>query len=966
MRLALPILVTEAMATLNLYRSSAGSGKTHILVRAYLQLALESPERFKEILAVTFTNQATQEMKQRILTYLHSLAQGLASPIAEELMQLKGWEMPILQERAQAVLSKILHHYTHFTVSTIDSFFQTIIRGFAKELGLQSGFSIEMEQEAVLDTIINEVVATASHGKQLQQWMVEFAERKLLDGKPWDFKRELKALGHELFTEAFSAKEVQLVRAISDKTSLNAFLQKLHQTKVHFESNLQGLGEAAMKAMHQAGLIVADFAYGKRGVAGYLAGLQQKQSFVPTQRAIEASQQMEAWYSKTTHKQQRIVKVVQHSLLNILAQAIRFYQAHHRIYHTALAVQHFIYAFGIITHLLERLNGYRDQNNVMLVSDAATFLHQIIAQNDAPFVYEKIGAFYKHFLIDEFQDISGFQWQNFQPLINNGLAGGHMSLVVGDVKQSIYRWRGGNWRLLLTQLEEDLTRTTAISLDYNWRSKRHIIDFNNTFFTEASTWLVRHLQEELEGLEDNVLKQALAAQAQQLGTAYQDVYQHIPRSCRQDDQGYVNITFFADEQPESGRTLSWREKVKARLPLLIEKLQRDGFALKNIALLVRNNAEGRELFQTLLAYQQSAQAKPGYRYDAISAESLYLGHNPWVNILVNALKCLADEQDYLAQAELTYLYQLYVCQEAHPVLHNYFQAATKEQVSKQQHSLLPQAFLAARTYLQQLPLYECIEALISIFQLQRAEATPFIQAFQDGVLAYTQKEPADSHRFLAWWKERGNKRTIPRMEEQDAISIMTIHQAKGLQFKAVILPFCEWDFDHNPQKPPIIWCATPTPPFSAFPALPLRYTRGLKDTVYVRDYYEERMQAYLDNLNLLYVAFTRPEDRLYAFAKRPSKQAFKTTADLLYHTFEQGEQKPDHDPANPKAFLTWKKHWNSSANTLEVGRAMPVANPSSKSTPITTQPYLTGDWRGKLAVQPKYAPMLDEAAPGVG
>ncbi|MEM7055937.1 MAG: UvrD-helicase domain-containing protein, partial [Bacteroidota bacterium] len=456
------------MSTLKLYRSSAGSGKTHTLVSTYLQLALENPERFQEILAVTFTNQATQEMKQRILSCLHSLAKGLASPLAKELMRLKGWEVTMLKKRAQAVLSKILHNYTHFTVSTIDSFFQAIIRGFAKELGLQSGFSIEIEQETILDLIINELIATASHDKQLKQWMVAFAEYKLLEGKTWDFKRELKALGHEIFTETFSVQEAQLGRAISDKTSLNAFLQKLQQAIVHFERNLQELGEVAMKAIHQSGLVVADFAYGKRGVAGYLEGLQQKYSFVPTQRATRALQRIEAWYSKTTDKQQRIVQVVQHSLLSILEQAIRFYRAHHRIYHTALAVQHFIYAFGITTQLLERLNDYRNQNNVMLVSDAATFLRQIIAENDAPFVYEKIGAYYKHFLIDEFQDISGLQWQNFQPLINNSLAAGHMSLAVGDAKQSIYRWRGGSWRLLLTQLEEDMTRTTAISLNHNW------------------------------------------------------------------------------------------------------------------------------------------------------------------------------------------------------------------------------------------------------------------------------------------------------------------------------------------------------------------------------------------------------------------------------------------------------------------------------------------------------------------
>lgn len=940
------------MSTLHVYRSSAGSGKTHTLVRAYLQLALVSPERFQAILAVTFTNQATQEMKQRILTYLHSLAQGLASPVAKELMQLQGWKMPALQKRAQVVLSNILHHYDHFTVSTMDSFFQTVVRGFVQELGLQSGFSIEMEQEPVLDTIVGELIAAASHDKQLQQWLVAFAEHRVLVGKHWEFERELKVLGYELFTEAFSMQEAQLVRAISDKKGLNIFLGRLHQLIARFEGRLQGLGEAAMRVMHRAGLGVTDFVYGKRGVAGYLAGLQQGQRFAPTKRAIEASDCIEAWCTKGTDKHERIIQVVKQDLQGLLKQAIHFYQTHHRRYHTALAVQHFIYAFGIITHLLARLNDYRAQKNVMLVSDAANLLRQIIAEHDAPFVYEKIGAFYKHFLIDEFQDISGFQWQNLKPLISSSLAEGHMSLLVGDVKQSIYRWRGGNWQLLLTQLAAEIPNTTSTTLHHNWRSKQHIIDFNNTLFTELSAWLVKHLQEELETLADDVLKQTLTTQIRALATAYQDVYQHIPSGYAQDDLGYVHITFLADQLTEEGPSLSWRAQVKARLPLLIEALQADGFALKDIALLVRNNAEGRELLQTLLAYQQSTQARPGYRYEAISAESLYLGHSPWVNILINALRCLAAEQDLLAQAELSHLYQRYVCQAAHTKFHGYPQAAAQ----------LPQDFLAKRASLQQLPLYELIEALVGIFQLQCAAAAPFIQAFQDIVLAYIRQKPTTIHHFLAWWQERGYKRSIPRGEGQDAMAIMTIHQAKGLQFKAVILPFCEWNFDHNPQMPPIIWCTTPTAPFSAFPALPLRYASGLKDTVYACDYFAERMQAYLDNLNLLYVAFTRPASRLYVFAKRPSKKLLKTTADVLYHTFERALQQPDHAMAHPGAFLPWKQYWNASTNTLIIGEPMPVSNASPKADAPITQPYLTSNWRSKLAVQPICTALLDKDA----
>jgi len=925
------LALQSPLATLKIYRSSAGAGKTHTLVSEYLKLALDHPEGFAQILAVTFTNQATQEMKQRILAYLHNLAQGIPSPVAEALLQDKGWSRGVLQSRAQAVLSNILHQYARFSVSTIDSFFQKIIRGFAQELGLQSGFRIELEQGHVMATIIDDLVAAASEDQQLQQWLVEFAEDKLLNGKPWNFKHELAVLGQELFTESFGVHEHQLVQVISDPTTLRRFLRDLYQHITYFEHKLQGLGQQALTIIQQAGLVVNDFAYGNSGVAGYLAGLVAKRKWTPSQRALQALQRVEAWYSRASDKRERIVKVVQDELKPCLQETVNFYDAHHRTYHTALEVRHFIYAFGIVTQLLARLNDYRAAHNVMLVSDAALFLRKIIAENETPFVYEKIGAFYKHFLIDEFQDISGFQWQNFKPLIENSLNEGLPSLVVGDVKQSIYRWRGGDWRLLLTQLEKDIGRTTVVTLDQNWRSKQHIVDFNNSFFTTVAATLVQHLTDELAMLEDPALKKDLMAQVQQLGTAYQEVHQQLPPQRVQADKGYVNITFLEDaadnEMPQS-----WREVSKARLPLLIEALQQDGVALKDIALLVRSNAEGRDLFRTLLAHQHSPQAQPGCRYDVISSESLYLGYHPWVNLLINALKCLVQEEAPLAQAELRYLYQVHVLQAAPATLHDCFQA-------EEGAAPLPEEFVSQRLYLQQLPLYELIEALISLFQLHQAAAIPFLQAFQDVVLAFSAKEVADIRSFLDWWEERGYRHTLPRVVEQDAMTLMTIHQAKGLQFKVVILPFCAWDLDHHVHRPPTLWCATDVAPFAAFPVLPVRYTHRLKNTVYVRAYYEERMQAYLDHLNLLYVAFTRPEDRLYVFAQRPIKVAPKTTSDLLYQTFL-----PTQELATaPKA---WDCCWDITTGVLEIGttQSLSLAQPGGQATATNLQQYFTNNW----------------------
>lgn len=901
--------MTSPLAKLTIYRSSAGAGKTHTLVGEYLNIALEHPDKFTQILAVTFTNQATQEMKQRILAYLYDLAQGNSTPVAKVLMQAKGWSKDILRKRAQAVLSTILHQYTRFSVSTIDSFFQKIIRGFAYELGLQHSFRVELDQDYVLSTIIDDLVVAAGQDSQLQHWLVAFAEDKLLSGKSWNFKRELTVLGQELFKESFREHEAKLAQVISNPSTLTHFLQALHQCIHHFEHHLQSLGRQAVSTIMQAGLVVDDFLYGTAGVVGYLTGLATKRKWSPSQRALHALDCVEAWYKRTSDKKERIMPLIQSALQPYLRDAVHFYNVHYHDYYTALEVRHFIYAFGIITQLLEKLNDYRSQHNTMLVSDTVLLLRKIIADNDTPFVYEKTGAFYSHFLIDEFQDISRFQWHNLKPLIANSLNEGHSSLVVGDVKQSIYRWRGGDWKLLMTQLEKSLTSTSTVVLDKNWRSRQHIVDFNNFFFTHGVATLIQHLHTVIATLEEPVLQKELAAQTHQLGAVYQDACQQLPAQHEQNNKGYVHITFLKDATDEAA-SRDWREVAKARLPLLLEALQQDGFALGDIALLVRSNAEGREIFRTLLAYQQSPQAKTDCRYDVVSRESLYLSHSPWVNIVINALYCLVDAENILAQAELSYLYQVYVLRVRADAVHTCFHTEA-ETIG------LPQAFVERRYDLQQLPLYALVDALIDLFKLRQVESMAFLQAFQDVVLTFMKKDEADISHFLTWWQEQGSRHTLPRAAAQDAITLMTIHQAKGLQFKVVIVPFCAWDLDHSIHHPPTLWCAADAAPFDSFPVLPVRYSGRLKDTLYTQAYCEEQMQAYLDHLNLLYVAFTRPKDRLYVFAQHPLKTGLKTTSDLLYQTFVATQE-------DTHVSDMWKNAWNMTTGTFEMGALQPV------------------------------------------
>ena len=906
------------MSHLYIYRSSAGSGKTHTLVSTYIQLALKSPNNFKRILAVTFTNQATQEMKQRIITSLYNIVVGTETMLTKEFLETNGWTKNVLQERAKNVLNGILHQYDHFNVSTIDSFLQNVVRNFSKELGIQYGFSIEMDLDSTLEQAVEEVINLSNNNAQLRGWLIKFAQHKLLSGKTWQLNQTIKQLGYELFTENFNTQETELIKVINDPNKLSDFLTSIKKCITEFESRLQELSKKSIIYIQEAGLNLSDFAYGERGIAGYLLGLSTKNNFKPTQRALAALNNIDKWYTKSHPKKTYIFKVIQEKLHPILEEIIEYYNTQHTIYYTALAIQQYIYELGIITHLLSTLRDIRSTKNILLISDVSNLLRQIIAENDTPFIYEKIGSFYNHLLIDEFQDISNFQWQNLKPLIKNGLATGHMSLVVGDVKQSIYRWRGSNWKLLSDQIEQEFAYTKNFVLDRNWRSKPNIIYFNNTFFTQATEKLIRSLGEEIHKLSNDFLKERLIVKIQELQKVYEQAYQHITPIQQHLDPGYVEINFLEDIT-ENDKTISWKEQVKKRLPALLETLQQDGYSLQDIALLVRNHTEARELFQTFMNYKYSSNAKSDYNYDTLTTESLYLGSNPWINIIISALYYLENDTDILAKTELIYLYQTYVVKNKDNP--DFFQYNLN--FIEKPEAYLPSRFIIEFSTLLNLTLYERIIRLIDIFQLKTPVSTTFIYAFEDLILSYIQTNNGTIYQFLKWWDEKGNKYSLPRIEIQDAMRIMTIHQAKGLEFKVVIIPFCNWELDHNSYHPPIMWCTSEKQPFATFPVLPIRYHTNLQDTIYAETYYEEHIQVYLDNLNLLYVAFTRAKEKLYTFSKKPNlkKNKIESMSDLVYESIQSS---PETTLNNFKRFLNWKEYWQENTQQLVIGIPAPL------------------------------------------
>lgn len=895
-----------------IYQSSAGSGKTYTLTREYLRLALRRPAYYRHILAVTFTNKAMQEMKNRIIGKLGEFRQGRFDSMAEELLGHTQWTKEDFRQRCDELLTHILHGYSHFAVSTIDSFFQSVIRSFAKELGLAGSYRLELDTDVILLQIVDDLLMEATDNKQVRDWLIRFSRENLQEGGNWDIRRNIMQLAQEIFQEHFKAIEEEVAGQDRDLTKN---LKKELDRIIHvFEAEMKKLGETGLGIIKDHGLTVSDFTGGSRSPLNYLNRISNPSSskdFIPS-KTVEELPQKEHWYTKSSTKAAAISSATENGLRNAFECALEHYHQSFNTYNTAFQVNRFIYGYGLLADLTRKLQEYKRENDIMLISDATRFLRELVQDSDTPFVYEKVGSFFNHYLIDEFQDTSGFQWDSFRPLVDDSLAQGYKNMVVGDIKQAIYRWRGGDWELLLNKIREDIGawRTKTENLATNFRSEANIIHFNNALFELIPKVMI------YEGTKEGSEEWKI------LNEVYSQARQEIPPIRTKDPQGYVNITFLKDEAG-----FSWKDLVADKLPRVIEQLQDRNVALKDIAILVRRNKEGKDVADYLHQYQQD-HADSHYRYDVVSNESLFLSSSSAVRLIIATLRYLQDDKNKVVQAHMAYEYQKSV-RKSDTEPHDIFRPSDNSFVE-----LLPEAFTKISGALLFLPLYELTERLIDVFEVNRIQGQyAYLQTFQDLVLKFTQNEKGDVRSFLEWWEERGSKESIKVADDLDAMRILTIHKAKGLEFNTVIVPFCDWETDH--QRSPILWSRTETPPFDKG-YLPLKYQKGLEQTHFSKAYEEERIKAHLDNLNLLYVVMTRAIHNLWVFAPDGRRNISKILRSAL----------DDYD-------FRLKEYWDHKQNIFEFGnRDFEFAKPESAAgQPLTLNQYSHFNWRDKITVR---------------
>ncbi|MBQ8672546.1 MAG: UvrD-helicase domain-containing protein [Bacteroides sp.] len=850
------------------YKASAGAGKTFTLAVEYIKHLILNPLAYRQILAVTFTNKATAEMKERILQQLYGIWKGdpasdvYLACIRQRLQEAAGNDRhgmtdEELRQRAGQALTYMLHDYNNFRVETIDSFFQSVMRNLARELELAPNLNIELNNSEVLNDAVDSLIEKLSPTSQVLAWLLDYINERIANDKRWNVSDEVKSFGHYIFDESYIERGRELREKLRSHDTLKLYKAVLREIEGEARKSMKRYHDLFMEELTNHDLTPADLKGGDRSIGSYFRKLRdgklsQKEAYNKTVEACLTD--AKNWATKTSARKNEIIALAEKSLLPLLRAAEQERpQRNSDINSCTLSLQH-LNKLQLLNHIDEEVRLQNREHNRFLLSDTNALLHGLVSEGDSSFVFEKIGANIRNVMIDEFQDTSRMQWDNFRLLLLEGLSQGADSLIVGDVKQSIYRWRNGDWGILegLTAQQPangtDSTKRTPFpypirveTLKTNRRSEANIIGFNNRFFTQAVDYLNGlHLSELME-------------ECFPLKNAYADVVQESPKS---EQRGYVKAAIL---QPDKEH--SYAEMTLNALGNEVLRLRQAGVELNDMAILVRKN----KVIPAIADYFDKELHIP-----IVSNEAFRLDASQAVCMLIDALRCLAEPEEKIARASL---------------LMNLKQMggepADETTAWNELEDALPAAFTERREELRLMPLHELLEELYTLLGLQRIEKQEaYLFSFMDTVTEYLQNNPSDLNLFIRHWDEKLCSKTIPG-GEMEGIRIFSIHKSKGLEFHTVLIPFCDWKLEDETRRQ-MVWCVPPTAPYNALNLVPVTYSPLMAESIYRKEYLHERLQLWVDNLNLLYVAFTRAGKNLILWSSKKEKNSVSDLfADIL-------------------------------------------------------------------------------------
>ena len=865
------------MNELKVYKASAGSGKTFTLAVEYIKHLIRNPYAYRNILAVTFTNKATTEMKERILGQLYGIhiSSPDSIPYLNKLMEELQMPEEEIRVKAGKALDLMIHDYSRFRVETIDSFFQSVMRNLARELELGANLNIELDNITALDEAVDSMIEKLDRKSPVLYWLLDYIEERISNDKQWKVAKEIKSFGRNIFNEEYIEKGQALRKTLEDKDCIKNYRKTLKAISDEASEQLKGFGDQFFGLLEEYGLSVDDLNRKKTGIASYFTKLMRGETGDDIHNATvdKHLESAENWATQKSTNRLAVIELAEKELIPLLETAEDFRSKNNRIINSCrLSLTH-VNNIRLLNNLDEEVRQLNQEKNRFLLADTNALLHNIVREGDPSFVFEKIGTHIRHVMIDEFQDTSRMQWGNFKLLLLEGLSQGADSLIVGDVKQSIYRWRGGDWTIL-NGLKDKMGPfpIREETLSTNRRSEANIVKFNNLIFPSACQILnERHKKEQ-------------GTDCDELQNAYKDVVQEI---CRKEDKGSVKLNFLSIKNEKE-----YTEHTLQQMAEEVNHLVQQGVKVNDIAILIRKNV----YVPGIASYFEK-----NTPYRVVSDEAFRLDASLAICMMMDAIRFLVSSENLIAKAQLAASYQ-------NEVLHRDIDLNTLLMGNLDDY--LPSAFLEEASTLRLMPLSELLEKLYAIFQLSTIEAQDaYLFSFFDAVNEYLQKNSSELTAFINHWEEKLCNKTIPS-GNIEGIRIMSIHKSKGLEFHTVFLPFCHWKMEN--EKPLYVWCSPKKAPYDELQLLPINYGTSMNESIYQEEYRKEKLQLWVDSLNMLYVALTRPRKNLVVWCRDGQKN---TISELMASaiagkleaeskdegiTYQMGEVCPSEEPTKEK------------------------------------------------------------------
>ncbi|MCL7762421.1 UvrD-helicase domain-containing protein [Polaribacter sp. Z014] len=808
-------------STFQVYNASAGSGKTFTLVKEYIKVLLTSDDifSFQKILAITFTNKAAGEMKERVLSSLEDFADGKENDLLNIIVDEITIDKAIIQERSKKILDAILKNYSAFSITTIDSFTHKIIKNFAFDLGLSLNFEVEMDAVSLLNEAVDVLISKIGTDKKLTNLLIDYSLDKTDDDKSWDISRDLSEFARILLNE----DDVQHFRSLADK-KLEDFTNlktKLYNQQKELKESIIKIGEECLQLIENNDLEHKNFMRGT--IPKFFADLSVKSvniDFIKRSETIKKAIENNQYYSKST------AEFVAASIDQIVPDIVRLFNEAELIYQqfsmNKLALKSII-PLAVLNNINSELENIKEDNNIRLNAEFNQLISDNIKDQPAPFIYERIGQRFQHYFIDEMQDTSVLQWQNLVPLIDNTLAQENSNLLlVGDGKQAIYRWRGGKAEQFI-ELGSDRANPFHVSkeiknLETNFRSYSEVINFNNSFFQHTANFIQNE--------------------------SYKNIFIEGNKQIENSKKGgLVSLTFLEKNEDKELEKVKYPQKVLEKILQL-----KESFSLSEICVLTRTRKDGVAVANYL--------SEKGI--DIVSSETLLLKNSAKVTFIVDVLKVLQNPSDEETRFEM--LYFLHQHLEIENPKHVFFNEFAKTDNQTILESLKKYGVSFEASLFHQLPFYEKIEEIIRGFNLINS-SDAYIQFFLDVVLEQ-QRNGTDVGEFLEFWELKKERLSIVAPESAGAVQIMTIHKSKGLEFPVVIFP-C--DVDIYRQIKPKSWLNELPESYEGFGELLVDYSKSLSivSTRGLDIYNQQREELELDNFNLLYVTLTRAVEQLH-------------------------------------------------------------------------------------------------------